>query len=242
MNTIPFTLSISLFDSFSTTQQIIIFALMLTTIKPLRNGIAYLAGLSGSYFAMGFGGYLVLDQLREFLGKYFPSTANIPNNLYYKAELLTGIIMIMIGIWYFRKKRNAPPGRSQNMIIAKLRSMNGFFAFVTGVIISVSCFPASVPYILALGKYSSLHLSYPAAIGNILLYNVGYALPMIAILIVYLYARSKAGSFSGIQHQKIHVLNVHLTTWTLVLFGIFSMIDAGCFFAIGHALVKGRFL
>ena len=241
MSTIAFTLSLSLFDSLSTTQQIIIFVLLLTTISPLRNSIAYLAGLSGAYFACGVGGYLALDQLHLFLGGYFPSTRNIPNSIYYQSELISGIVMIFIGIWYFRKKRHAPPGRSQNIIFSKLKSMNGFFAFGMGVFISVSSFPLSIPYIIALGKYTTLHLSITAAIGNILLYNIGYALPMIAVLAAYLYARKRTDDLADTLHEKTRVLNVQLTTWAWAGVGIFSMIDALCYFVLGHALIKGRF-
>jgi hypothetical protein len=39
MSAVFYTLSISLFDSLSTTQQIIVFVLLLTTAKPLRNAV-----------------------------------------------------------------------------------------------------------------------------------------------------------------------------------------------------------
>jgi cytochrome c biogenesis protein CcdA len=242
MSIIEYTLSLSLFDSLSTAQQIIIFALLLTTIKPLRNSMAYLAGLSAAYIACGIGGYLAIDQLRMFLAKYFLTTANMSNVLYYQVEFICGIVMTIFGIWYFRKKRHAPPDRTQNMIVSKLKSMNGFLAFCIGAFISISSFPVSIPYIIALGKYSTLHLSFIAAIENILLYNIGYALPMIVILIIYLYARRKTNDLSDTLQEKTRVLNVQLTTWALVGVGIFSMIDAGCYFTIGQALVKGRFL
>jgi cytochrome c biogenesis protein CcdA len=241
MSTIPFTLSLSLFDSLSTTQQIIIFVLLFTTANPLRNSIAYLAGLSGSYFACGVGGYMALDQLQVFISRYFPSTENIPNALYYQSEFISGIIMTLIGGWYYYKKRQAPSSRSQNIIVSKFKSMNSFFAFGIGVFISVTSFPVSIPYIIALGKYTTLHLDVRAAIGNILLYNLGYALPMIAILIAYLYARKRTDDLTDTLHEKTRVLNVQLTTWAWAGVGIFSMIDASCYFIIGHALIKGRF-
>lgn len=241
MSTIAFTLSLSLFDSLSTTQQIIIFALLLTTNKPLRNSISYLVGLSVFYFACGAGGYLALDHLRAFLGTYFPSTDTMSNTMYYQTEFFSGIAMAAFGFWYYRKKRNAPPSRSQNMLVAKLKSMNSLVAFGLGAFISVSSFPVSIPYIVALGKYATLHLSIPAAMGNILLYNIGYALPMIVILFIYLYARKKTDDLSDTLHEKTRVLNVQLTSWALIGVGIFSMIDSGCYFAFGQALVKGRF-
>jgi cytochrome c biogenesis protein CcdA len=119
--------------------------------------------------------------------------------------------------------------------------MKGSFAFSLGAFISASSFPLSIPYIIALGKYASLHLGMHAALGNILLYNIGYALPMLVVLLLYLYARERTDNFSDTLHEKTRVLNVHLTTWAWAGVGIFSMIDALCYFLMGQALVKGRY-
>ena len=241
MSTVFFTVILSLSDSFSTAQQIIIFILLLTTLKPLQNSISYLIGLSGSYLICGVAGYLLIDQLHVFLGKYFPSTANMSNTHYYEFEFVTGLLMTVFGFWYYHKKRNAPPGRTQNMLVARLKSMNAFAAFVIGIIISVTSFPVSIPFIVALGKYASLHLSRTAAIGNILLYNFCYALPMIVAFIIYLVVRKRTEDLNGTLQEKTRVLNVQLTTWALAGVGMFSMIDAGLYFIIGQALVKGRY-
>ncbi len=241
MNTIFYTLSLSLFDSISTTQQIIIFMLLLTTVKPLRNAMSYLAGLSGAYFACGVAGYVTLDKLRIFLGRFFPSTDSMSNPNYYRMEFLLGLLMMFFGIWYYYRRKQGKQDRTENMILLRLQTMNSKFAFWMGVFISVTSFPVSIPYLIALGKYSSLHPGLPVATGYILLYNIGYALPMILVLFVYLIARGGVDDYKDTMHEKAKMLNVRLTTWTLVGFGLFSMIDAGCYFAIGHALLKGRY-
>jgi cytochrome c biogenesis protein CcdA len=241
MNIVALTLSLSLFDSLSTTQQIIIFALLLTTDKPIRNSLSFLLGLSGMYFLCGVGGFMALEQLTIFLSKYFPSTGSMSDPNYYLMEFASGTLMMVIGLWYYRKKRYAPANRSQNLFISKLRSMNSLPALGIGALISLTSFPVSIPYLFALGKYSSLHMSLAVASGNILLYNIGYALPMLVILPVYLYARGKTEDITDTLHEKTRMLNVQLTTWTLVAVGLFSMIDSGCYYIIGHALIKGRF-
>lgn len=241
MNTIPFTLTLSLFDSLSTTQQIIIFVLLLTTLNPLRNSLAYLAGLSGAYFLCGVGGYLAIDQLRFFLARYIPSTENIPNAQYYQIELVSGVIMTLIGLWYFYRKRHAPPDRAQSVMITRFKTMKSSFAFFMGAFISASSFPLSIPYIIALGKYASLHMGIHAVLGSILLYNFGYALPMLIVLVLYLHARERTNDLSDTLHEKTRVLNVHLTTWAWTGVGLFSMIDAACYFLMGQSLVTGRY-
>jgi cytochrome c biogenesis protein CcdA len=240
MTTILFTLSMSLFDSLSTTTQIIVFILILTTNKPIRNSLWYLAGLSGAYIACGIGGYLTLDQLRVLLGRFLPTSASIPDAQYYLSELVGGLVMVAIGYWYYHSKKNARPGKTQNLILTRLKAMNSLAAFGIGALFSVSSFPMSVPYIISLGKYALLHVNLSGAAGYILLYNFGYALPMLIVLGMYLFARSKADIEHDTLHEKARRLNLQLTTWAFAGFGIFSMIDAGCFFAFGHALIKGR--
>lgn len=241
MNTLFYSLWLSLFDSLTTTQQIILFVLLLTTAKPLRNSLSYLAGLSGAYFACGILGYLILDQLMIFLGKYFPSTTALSNPRYYQSEFLMGLCMMVFGGWYFFWKKRQPLNRAENMFLLKLKTMNSLFAFGIGIFISLTSFPVAVPYLIALGKYSSLHLDLPSVSGFILIYNLGYASPMILILAVYLIALRNSEDSKDVLHQKAKMLNIHLITWTMIGFGLFSMIDAGCYFTLGHALIRGRY-
>ena len=202
--------------------------------------MAYLTGLTGSYILCGIVGYLALDQMNALIGKYF-STRNLSDVQYYLFEFISGVAMMIFGIWYYHNRRHKPPSRSQNIIVSRLKSINVPLSFFIGIIISVSSFPVSVPYIIALGKYATLHLGLAAAMGNILLYNTGYALPMLVILVIYLYAHRRTDDLTGTIHEKTRILNIQLTTWVLVIVGIFSMIDAGCYYVIGYALLKGRY-
>jgi|SRR5665213_481420 len=241
MSTVTFTLSMSVFDSLSTTAQIIIFVLLLTTAKPIRNALIYLAGLSGAYFVCGLAGYLALDQLRVLMGSLLPSQASVSNERYYQSEFLTGLVLVVIGICYFYWKKKRGWSVRENWAILKLRTMNSWFAIGIGVLISVTSFPCSPPYLIALGKYASLQMGFLSVTGFVLLYNLGYALPMVLILLVYLAVRRGAVVDHDVLHEKAKMLNLHLTTWTLVGFGLFSMIDAACYFALGHALLKDRY-
>jgi cytochrome c biogenesis protein CcdA len=241
MSTIAFTLSLSLFDSLSTAQQIIIFALLLTTLRPLRNSLSFLAGLSGAYFACGVAGFLAIGQLRAFIDRYVPSSSRMPDAAYYRTEFVIGLVMALIGLWYYRRNRHAPPDRMQNLFVARFKTMSGWFSLMMGAFISASSFPVSIPYLIALERYSALHQGFTAACMSILLYNFGYALPMIAVLLVYLYARGRIDDLSDALHEKTRVLNVHLTTWAWSGVGVFSMVDSSCYFLFGRALIKGRF-
>jgi hypothetical protein len=64
---------------------------------------------------------------------------------------------------------------------------------------------------------------------------------MLLVLALYLFARRGTGDVAATMHERARMLNIHLTTWAFAGFGAFSMVDSGCYFALGHALVKGRF-
>ncbi len=241
MALVPFTLSVSLFDSISTTQQIVIFILLLTTNKPVRNACWYLAGLSGFYLACGIAGYAGIAWLRQVTSAFIPSAAAVPDPLYYECEFVAGVLMTALGIWYFRSRKRMAPGKTESFVLAKLKSVNGIISFCVGAFISISSFPLSFPYLLVLEKYARLGLSRSLAAGGILVYNIGYASPMIAVLIAYLFARRAADLRHDTLHEKARALNIRLTTAALAGFGLFSMLDAGWFFAFGHALIKGRY-
>ena len=233
-----YTVALSLFDSLTTAQQIVIFALLLSTAKPIRNSMAFLAGLSCSYFACGIAGYLAIDRLNSFLNKYFPS---ISNTSYYQFEFITGIALVLFGIWYYRSNKNKGVGYAENLLFLRLKSMSSLFAFCIGAFISISTFPFSIPYIVALEKFATLHLSVSKAIGSILLYNIGYVFPMLVVFAFYIYIRNRANNLNVKIQEHTRLLNIHLTTWTSIGVGVFTIIDSGLYFTLGHALLKGRF-
>ena len=41
------------------------------------------------------------------------------NTAYYQTELLSGLVMVLIGVWYWRRQRWAEPGAAQNLIDRK---------------------------------------------------------------------------------------------------------------------------
>ena len=240
MNEILSTVPLSLFDSLSTTLQIIVFVLLLTTENPIRNAVAYLIGLAGVYFLCGFGGYYALDALREIISRMFPYK-NVPNRVYYQSEFFSGLILTAIGLWTFFRKKRAPRNRLIQWLLTKLIHMNGLFAFCIGGFISLVSFPGSIPYFLALTQYSALHLAVPGVLAYILFYNLIYASPMLLILGLYLYFREDTREYHDSLHEHARRLNLHLTTWTFVGFGLFAMLDAALFFTVGQAMIKRYF-
>jgi hypothetical protein len=237
VDNISFTIWISLCDSLMTTYQIVVFVLLLTTAQPLRNAFGYLAGISAVYFLWGLGIYLALGRLGDLISKFFASAEHNP--AFYQWEFLLGVASVALGLGYYYWNKRRGLLIKENWVLSKLRYMNGWFAFGLGAFVSFTA--VSVPYVFALTKYTALHLEFSSAVGLIIFYNIVYILPMICILGLYLIARRGIDEDHDALHEKARLLNLHLTTWAMVGFGLFCLIDTGCYFVFGHALIQAKF-
>jgi len=242
LNQLFFIITVSLFDSFSTTQQIVVFVLILTSGRPVKNSISYLVGLTTSYFACGMLGYMALDKLNIFINKFFPLHAGVSDSTYYRMQIFIGIIFAAIGVIYFIKRKNSTKPTVEHTIISRLKNMNGLIAFMIGVIISVTGFPLSLPYIAVLGKFALLKMSMPEVVSGVILYNIFYALPMIVILVIYFFTVA-AGSenIENRLNEKARRLNVKLTSAMFVGLGLLSIADSLVYFLSGHPILKTRY-
>jgi cytochrome c biogenesis protein CcdA len=236
-----FIITVSLFDSFSTTQQIIVFILILTTVNPVRNSLSYLAGLSISYFVCGIIGFMALDKLNAFVARFFVKPAGVSDAMYYHTQIFIGIVFAAIGIINYMMKRNSTKPPMENAVIQRLKNMNGFAAFGIGVFISVSGFPLSLPYIAALGKFALLQMGMPEVVLCLVLYNIIYALPMAVIFVIYLHAAGKSENIHDRLHERARSLNLKLTSAMFVGMGLLSIADALFYFLSGHPLLKNRY-
>ncbi len=77
-------------------------------------------------------------------------------------------------------------------------------------------------------------------IGYILIYNIGYASPMILLLLIFLSIRRDSGYDKDGLEEKTKRMNRHLTSGVWACLGFLTMVDAGCYFALGHGLIRGR--
>lgn len=241
-NEILFILTIALFDSFSTTQQIVIFVLILTTVKPVKNSLSYLIGLLAAYFACGIIGFLALDQLNAFVSNYVSFKGRMSDQAYYQTQILIGIVFAAMGMIYFRYKKKSTRPEMENVIISRFNTMNGWIACMIGVMISVTGFPLSLPYIAVLEKFALMKWSMPDVVKGVVLYNLFYALPMIVILVIYIF--TGAAAKEGIENrlnERARKLNVHLTSSMFVVLGIVSIADALFYFVNGQPIFKNRY-
>jgi len=242
MGLIAYSLSLSLFDCLSTAQQVVLFALLLTSARPVRNALTYLSGVSGTYIICGVVGCQLFGHLQEIL-KRLSLTPDMSDLSYHQTELFGGLAMALLGIWYFRRHRAPGTALAEDRLMARFGSAGSGPLFALGAFVSITTFPVSIPYLLALGKYAALRLSVLGSLRYILVYNLGYAFPMLALLAAYLLRRQNLSKLpETVTREKVRRLNVHLTSWTLVATGALAIVDSGSFLMLGHALIKGRLL
>jgi len=242
MGLAAYSFSLSLFDSLSTAQQVVLFALLLTSARPVRNALTYLVGVSGTYIACGVVGCQIFGRLQGVL-KRSSLLPDLSDGNYYRMELFGGLVMALLGIWYFRRHRAPGTALAEDRLMARFGSAGSGALFALGAFVSITTFPVSVPYLLALGKYAALHLGVLGSLRYILLYNMGYALPMFVLLAAYLLRRQKLSKHpEAVAREKVRRLNVHLTSWTLAATGGLAIVDSSSFLMLGHALIKGRLL
>ncbi len=237
-----FIITVSLLDSFSTTQQIVIYVLILTTANPVKNSISYLAGLTTSYFACGMLGFMAIDKLNVLIARFFPEHAGISDVKYYQIQIFIGIIFAVLGIMYFIKKKNSTKPDVEYIIISRVKHMNWFIAFAIGVIISVTGFPLSLPYIAVLGKFALLKMSMPEVVSGVVLYNIFYALPMILIFFIYFFTGAAESENIEIRLQeKARMINLKLTSAMFVGLGLLSIADSLVYFLSGYPMLQSRY-
>ena len=240
-------LSLSLFDSFSTAQQIIVFVLLLNTARPRRNAGFFLIGLSGTYALAGLVGCRAFASLQAWFHLMPFSSDSVSDSSYHLTEVLGGLAMIGFGLHHFLRQRHpqaqSPEARLLERITARFGHIGGRASFWIGAILSLTTLPVSIPYFVALGKIAGAHLGAFGDLRHVLLYNLGYASPMLAILAIHLWlSRRNADIPPARMRENARLLNLHLTTWTLAGVGILSLTDGAWYFLSGHALIKGRLL
>lgn len=237
LNSLWFIITVSLFDSFSTTQQIVIFVLILTTAHPVKNALSYLAGLMSAYFICGLIGYATLDPLNKLIAAYFHPSVSATDH--YRMQIIMGIVFTAIGVIYYLKKRNTTRPELESLFITRLEHMSKLAAFVIGVVLSVTGFPLSLPYIAALEKFALMKMSLPDVVTGVALYNVFYALPMMVILVLYLFAGAAKGEDSERRlKERAGRLNLRLTSAMFVGLGLVCVADGLTYFLQGAPIFK----
>jgi cytochrome c biogenesis protein CcdA len=237
-----FIITVALFDSFSTAQQLIIFILLLATNKPIKNSLSFLCGLTGIYLIFGIIGYLQIGKLNELLSSFFPSISDISDPTYYKIQLIAGIIFFISGPLYYYFKRKSKKPSMENQIISAFKNINPRISFIIGTVISLTCLPVSIPYFGAIEKLSSAGLTNFQAFVYITFYNFIYISPIIIAFGFYMIFRKKIIGIEEKLKTKANTWNIILMVLILSGTGLLFIIDSGVYYIFAEPMIKSRFL
>lgn len=228
----------ALFDSVSTSQQILVLILLFSTAKPIRTSLGFIVGIVGAYFACGVAGLVFIDQLNALVKLFVPDLGRVGDTAYYQAELAMGLVLTVAGPgweWYRRRSRRPP---LENRWIAVLKRVTWPVALVVGALVSSTSFPAALPYVAALEKIAAAHLPTNVGVAWVAFYNLVYALPLVVPFGLFVVLRE---AVLPQLHAHAPSFNRWLTIGMLSAWGVFSVADAGWYWTTGHALMPNRF-
>lgn len=188
-------------------------AFLLSTDRPSTRGLAFILGTAVVY--LGFG-IMLLEGWTAFLQSLLPL---LPSWIPALVEVLAGAGCLVGGIILWRKSGSD----TQSMPQISALSVWATVLFAAGS--TVSDLPTAVPYFAAASQITSIAEGRLGQYFWLLIYNVIYVAPMVAMLVVRLTLRKRAdGVFSAIR-KGVDWAFKHLMPLLLILFGIFLLFD-----------------
>ncbi len=141
-------------------------------------------------------------------------------------ELVVGVVLlaVAVGVWLGRRKlaRQSLPGRGEG----------SSSAFVTGASISAVELPTAAPYFAVIAGITASDAKIPQEVLLLVLYNVAFVLPLIAIVLILLLAGDRADPLLQRVGEFVQ------RRWPVVLAGLLLFVGAVLALLGGAGLVK----
>jgi len=184
--------------------------------RVLLGGFSFVAAVFITY--MIYGGIIV--QFFIFIKDYFDSIAPY-------VRIVFGVLAILLGILNIKDSINYKPGSIGTEMpmfmrpIAKnvIKSITKpFGAFIIGIIVTLFLLPCTIgPYIVAGERLSEI--AFMKTIPWLILYNIIFVLPMIAITLLVYFGYTKVENVSGWKEK--HIKTIHLISGiVLIILGV----------------------
>lgn len=141
-------------------------------------------------------------------------------------ELVAGIVLLIVAVALWQGRRSLARRK------LPLGSDRGGSALIAGASIAAVELPTAVPYFAVIAAVVASNASVPREIGLLVLYNVAYVLPLLAIIMVLLVAGERADPWlqkSGAWLQR---------RWPVVLASLLLLVGSGLTVLGGTGLVK----
>lgn len=180
--------------------------------KVLMGGLAFISAVFVGYF---FYGLIIIQLFKSFIGFTSAIYPYVTNSL--------AVLAILLGILNIKDYLKYKPGRIATemplklrprvkLIIKRITSPTG--AFLIGIFVTLFLLPCTIgPYIIAGGSLSAL--SFVKTIPWLILYNLIFIIPMLAITITVYMGLTKVEKVSELKDKNIRY--IHLFTGLLLV-------------------------
>jgi cytochrome c biogenesis protein CcdA len=151
-------------------------AFLLNTPHPVRRTISYIAGVFMTYYLIG---AALLIGFGDRINRVVDRAQS--NSVQNSVKLVVAFALVAMAIHHWIRRTRAR-SRSQKPL-RSLNSTHPATAFTFGVTMTVIDLTTAIPYVAALGSIASTRLHRVAELGLLLVYNVIYLIPAIALLL-----------------------------------------------------------
>lgn len=199
----------------------VLFAFMVYAVgtdRPLGNSIAALLGHTAAYLGFGIALAFAFDAITNWLAN--------PKPIDYGIGLLIGVLLLWVA-W------RIPGGAKQETQVERLAPLR---CFGIGAVINVIGLPFALPYLAALDQILKADLTVRDSVIAITGYNLGYALPFLAVPVLALALGDRSRPLLARINEKVDRISAYLMPVMLTLVGIALVLDAILFFAVGKGL------
>ena len=169
--------------------------------RALYAGIAFIIGIFLAYFLMGVG-------LMEFIRKYTISFSEVFYKIIGIAAIIIGLLNIKDYFWYGKVFLMEVPLSWRPKMKTFIRSItNPWGAFLIALIVSLFLLPCTAgPYFVILGMLAH-KVAFAKALAYLILYNLIFILPMLAIVLLVYYGLSPEKAENW-RKQKLRLLHL----------------------------------
>jgi cytochrome c biogenesis protein CcdA len=169
--------------------------------KALYTGFAFIAGIFIAYFLMGIG-------LMEFIRKYTLDFSSYFYNIIGILAIIMGLFNLKDYFWYGKVFLMEVPLSWRPKMKSLVRGIsNPIGGFLIALLVSVFLLPCTAgPYVVILGMLAH-KLTFYKALSYLILYNLIFILPMLAIILFIYYGLSPEKAEAW-RKQKLRLLHL----------------------------------
>lgn len=213
--------------------------LLLTTQRPLPRTIAAILGFLAVYLVFGlavvFGAGALINQIGAWVGEVFRN----PPPILYIIQLVIAFGLIYYAWRLFRKDQHAGEEGGEKRSAKTLslpKSLTPMATFILGIGLNASELPTALPYLAALERIVNTGVSQVEAVLALIVYNLIFILPLVAIVGIYVARRAEAERLMQRVSDGIQAWSGRILKWGSLLIGIVLVADSAVFFLAGRGI------